>query len=175
MQSLILAFILIAIIMVALFKSGRMLFICLIPNTIPLIVTAGIMGYWGIPLKPSTVLVFSVAYGIAVDTSIHFLAKFQQEIKRHNWDTQKTILVALKETGRSMIYNSLILFCGFITFVGSDFGGTVALGTLTSITLIVAMLTNTLLLPSLLLTIEGSIKKSGTKQEAKRLAKLNKA
>ena len=174
MQSLILAFIFIAIIMVILFKSGRMLFICLIPNTVPLIVTAGIMGYWGIPLKPSTVLVFSVAYGIAVDTSIHFLAKFQQEIKRHNWDTQKTILVALKETGRSMIYNSLILFCGFITFTGSDFGGTVALGILTSITLIVAMLTNTMLLPSLLLTIEGSIKKSGTKQEAKRLAKLRK-
>jgi predicted RND superfamily exporter protein len=172
-QTLILAFILIAIIMVILFRSGRMLFICLIPNTIPLIVTAGIMGYWGVPLKPSTVLVFSVAYGIAVDTSIHFLAKFQQEISRHAWDTRKTILVALKETGRSMIYNSLILFCGFITFTGSSFGGTVALGTLTSITLIVAMLTNTILLPSLLLTIEGRIRKSGIKRDQKRSTKLN--
>lgn len=162
-QSLILAFLLIAVIMVILFKSGRMLFVCLIPNTIPLIITAGIMGYFNISLKPSTVLVFSVAYGIAVDTSIHFLAKFQQELSRHNWDTTRTIEVALKETGRSMIYNSLILFFGFIIFAGSSFGGTVALGILTSITLITAMFTNTMLLPSLLLLIEKSIHKKGTK------------
>lgn len=162
-QSLILAFLLIAVIMVILFKSVRMLFVCLIPNTIPLIITAGIMGYFNIALKPSTVLVFSVAYGIAVDTSIHFLAKFQQELSRHNWDTTRTIEVALKETGRSMIYNSLILFFGFIIFAGSSFGGTVALGILTSITLITAMFTNTMLLPSLLLLIENSIRKKGDK------------
>lgn len=173
-QSLILAFILIAFIMVVLFRSGRMLFICLVPNTIPLIVTAGLMGFFDIALKPSTVLVFSVAYGIAVDTSIHFLAKFQQEIQRHNWDTQKTITVALKETGRSMIYNSLILFCGFIIFSGSSFGGTVALGILTSITLIVAMLTNTILLPSLLMLIEGTIKKKGVRLRAIRQSKISK-
>jgi hypothetical protein len=160
-QSLILAFIIIALIMAFMFRSSKMLFVCLIPNTIPLIITAGIMGYFNIPLKPSTVLVFSVAYGIAVDTSIHFLAKFQQEIKRHNWDTAKTINVALQETGRSMIYNSLILFGGFVIFVGSSFGGTVALGMLSSITLITAMFTNTILLPSLLMEIEGSIKKKG--------------
>ena len=147
--------------MAFMFRSSKMLFVCLIPNTIPLIITAGIMGYFNISLKPSTVLVFSVAYGIAVDTSIHFLAKFQQEIKRHKWDTAKTINVALQETGRSMIYNSLILFGGFVIFVGSSFGGTVALGMLSSITLITAMFTNTILLPSLLMQIEGSIKKKG--------------
>ena len=166
-QSLLLAFIIIALIMAFMFRSSKMLLVCLIPNTIPLIITAGIMGYFNIPLKPSTVLVFSVAYGIAVDTSIHFLAKFQQEIHRHEWDTAKTIKIALQETGRSMIYNSLILFGGFVIFVGSNFGGTVALGMLSSITLITAMFTNTILLPSLLMKVEGSIKEKGLKRAKK--------
>ena len=127
------------------------------------------MGYFNIPLKPSTVLVFSVAYGIAVDTSIHFLAKFQQEIDRHSWDTAKTILAALQETGKSMIYNSMILFCGFFIFTFSSFGGTVALGLLSSITLITAMFTNTILLPSLLMKIEGTIKNKGLNKSSSKL------
>ncbi|HIF14323.1 MAG TPA: hypothetical protein EYQ86_02935 [Bacteroidetes bacterium] len=168
-QSLVLAFLIIALIMAWMFRSGKMLFVCLIPNTIPLIITAGIMGYFNIPLKPSTVLVFSVAYGIAVDTSIHFLAKFQQEIDRHSWDTAKTILAALQETGKSMIYNSMILFCGFFIFTFSSFGGTVALGLLSSITLITAMFTNTILLPSLLMKIEGTIKNKGLNKTGSKL------
>ncbi len=152
--SLAIAFLLIAFIMGFLFRSVKMLFICLVPNVIPLVLTAGIMGYFQIPLKPSTVLIFSVAFGIAVDTSIHFLAKYQQEIHRHNWEISKTVSVALEETGKSMIYNSLILFFGFIIFSFSSFGGTRALGVLTSITLVVAMFTNTVLLPAFLLSLE---------------------
>jgi predicted RND superfamily exporter protein len=153
-HSLLIAFLLIAFIMGLLFRSFKMLIICLIPNLIPLIITAGIMGYFQIPLKPSTVLVFSVAFGIAVDTSIHFLAKYQQEIHRHNWEISHAVYTALQETGRSMIYNSLILFFGFVIFSASSFGGTRALGILTSITLVVAMFTNTVLLPSFLLSLE---------------------
>ena len=159
-QSLIIAFVLISFIMGFLFRSGKMLMASLIPNLIPLIITAGIMGYFGIPLKPSTVLIFSITYGISVDTSIHFLAKFQQELRWRD-HIKESIMAALRETGRSMIYNSLILFCGFVIFSLSSFGGTEALGILTSITLIAAMFTNTIVLPALILTF----KKAKVKQE----------
>lgn len=152
-KSLLLAFLLIALCMGYLFRSWKMILFSLIPNLIPLIITAGIMGYFGIPLKPSTVLVFSIAFGIAVDNAIRFLAKYQQELHRHNWDTGKTVSMALYEAGISIIYTSIILFFGFIIFTLSNFGGTFYLGLLTSITLVVAMLNNLLLLPSLLLAM----------------------
>lgn len=149
-----LAFILISLIMAYLFRSVKMLILALIPNIIPLIVTAGIMGWLHISLKPSTVLIFSVAFGISVDYTIHFLAKYRQELYRHNWDITRTVATSLRETGVSMIYTSLILFCGFIVFTGSEFQGTANLGRLTSITLIVAMLSNLVFLPSLLISFE---------------------
>ncbi len=150
--SLLLAFFIVAIIMGILFRNIRMIIISLIPNLVPLAVTAGLMGYFGVPLKPSTALIFSIAFGISVDDSIHFLAKFRQEMLVNSFDRFKAIEVSMRETGTSMIYTSIILFAGFVIFVGSDFGGTVALGWLTSITLLIAMFTNLILLPVLLHT-----------------------
>lgn len=152
--SLLLAFILIAIIMAILFANLRMIIISLIPNIVPLVITAGIMGYFGIPLKPSTVLIFSIVFGISVDDSIHFLAKYRQELFANNFFVPVAVSKSLKETGASMIYTSIILFAGFIIFAWSEFGGTIALGILTSITLLIAMSTNLILLPGLLLAFD---------------------
>jgi len=150
--SLILAFVIISVLMGLLFKKVRMIIVSLLPNFIPLIATAGLMGFMGIALKPSTVLVFSIAFGISIDDALHFLAKYRQELIQHNWNIPKTISVALRETGQSMIYTSIVLFAGFSIFILSDFGGTSSLGFLTSITLLIAMITNLLLLPSLILS-----------------------
>lgn len=152
--SLILAFIIIAIIMGILFRNVRMIIISLIPNIIPLVITAGIMGFTGIPLKPSTALIFSIVFGISVDDSIHFLAKYRQELFANKFFVPVAVSKSLRETGASMIYTSIILFAGFVIFAGSDFGGTVALGILTSTTLLIAMVTNLVLLPSLLLSFD---------------------
>ncbi len=153
--SLLLAFIIISIIMAILFVNIRMIVISLIPNIIPLVITAGIMGYFNIPLKPSTVLIFSIAFGISVDDSIHFLAKYRQELFANNFFVPVAVSRSLKETGASMIYTSIILFAGFIIFAWSEFGGTIALGVLTSITLLIAMCTNLILLPGLLLAFDN--------------------
>ncbi|MBK6266692.1 MMPL family transporter [Marivirga sp. S37H4] len=152
--SLLVAFTVIAFVMGLLFSNLRMIIISLVPNMIPLIITAGVMGYFGVPLKPSTALIFSIAFGISVDDTIHFLAKYRQELFANNFFVPIAVTKTLKETGKSMIYTSIVLFAGFIVFVASDFGGTVALGFLTSATLLVAMLTNLIVLPSLLLTFD---------------------
>jgi predicted RND superfamily exporter protein len=154
-MSLLLAFVVIAIIMGILFASVRMILISLIPNFIPLLITAGIMGYFGIPLKPSTALIFSIAFGISVDDSIHFLAKYRQELFANKFFVPIAISKSIRETGASMTYTSIVLFFGFVIFVFSDFGGTVALGILTSITLMFAMLTNLTLLPALLMVFDS--------------------
>lgn len=155
LTSLLLAFCLIAGIMALLFGSVRMIFISLIPNMIPLIVTAGIMGFFGIPLKPSTAIIFSIVFGISVDDSIHFLAKYRQELKHHHFFVPFAISRSLRETGSSMIYTSTILFFGFIIFAGSGFGGTMYLGILTSLTLFIAMFTNLTVLPALLMAFDN--------------------
>ena len=155
--SLSLAILLIAIFMAWMFRSFKMILISLIPNLLPLILTAGIMGFAGIPIKPSTILVFSIAFGISVDDTIHFLAKYRQELIANHWKIRKSVYAALRETGVSMLYTSIVLFFGFSVFAISSFGGTVALGILVSITLLFAMLSNLLLLPSLLLSLERSI------------------
>lgn len=152
--SLALAILLIALFMAWMFKSKRMVLVALLPNIIPQIITAAIMGYFGIPIKASTILVFSIAFGISVDGTIHYLAKYRQELQGTNWSIRSSAVLALKEAGQSMIYNAIILFFGFGIFALSDFGGTVALGILVSITLLAAMLSNLLLLPSLLLTLD---------------------
>ena len=151
-QSLGLAVLLIALFMAYLFKSIRMILIALIPNVIPLVMIAGCMGYLGVPIKPSTILVFSIAFGISVDDTIHFLAKYKQELKAAGGDAMQAVRNALGETGLSMFYTSVVLFAGFSTFLVSSFGGTVALGGLVSATLIFAMAANLLLLPALLIT-----------------------
>ncbi|MFO7722016.1 MAG: efflux RND transporter permease subunit [Bacteroidales bacterium] len=156
-QSLGLAILLIAGFMVWLFRSFRMVIISLIPNIIPLLFTAAIMGYTGIPIKPSTILVFSIAFGISVDNAIHFLAKFRQELRLCKGNRRKSVVLALRETGFSMMYTSITLFFGFSIFIASGFGGTQAMGILVSLTLLLAMFTNLLLLPSLILTLERLI------------------
>lgn len=165
-SSLGLAFALISIIMALMFRSWKVIVISIVPNLFPLIVTAGVMGYLGVALKPSTVLIFSIAFGIAVDDSIHFLTKYRQELMRHNWDIPKTVVEALRETGPSMIYTSIILFFGFIIFGASSFGGTVALGLMTSGTLLVAMISNLLLLPALILSFDRRDKRRQQKLES---------
>lgn len=156
-SSLLLAVFLIASFMAWMFKSKRMVLVALVPNIIPLIITAALMGYTGIPIKASTILVFSIAFGISVDDTIHYLAKYRQELQATNWSIRSSVVLALKDTGQSMIYTSIILFFGFGIFCLSNFGGTFALGLLVSITLLAAMLSNLILLPSLLLTLERSI------------------
>ncbi|MFT7071435.1 efflux RND transporter permease subunit [Patiriisocius sp. Uisw_017] len=155
--SLSLAILLIALFMAWMFRSFRMILVSLLPNLLPLIITAGLMGFFGVPIKPSTILVFSIAFGISVDDTIHFLAKYRQELIANDWKIKKSVYAALRETGVSMFYTSIVLFFGFSVFTISSFGGTVALGALVSITLVFAMLANLLLLPSLLLSLEKSI------------------
>jgi predicted RND superfamily exporter protein len=155
--SLVIAIVVIGFLMALLFNSARMVIISLIPNLIPLLFTAGLMGYFGVAIKPSTILVFSIAFGISVDDTIHFLSKYRQELKLRSWDIQTCVLNAVHETGVSMIYTSIILFFGFLVFTASNFGGTVALGLLVSVTLLVAMIANLVLLPSLLMSFQQSL------------------
>jgi hypothetical protein len=155
--SLSLAIFLISLFMAWMFRSFKMILISIIPNMLPLLITAGLMGFFGIPIKPSTILVFSIAFGISVDDTIHFLAKYRQELMANNWKIRRSVYAALRETGVSMFYTSIVLFFGFLVFTVSSFGGTIALGGLVSITLLFAMVSNLLLLPSLLLTFEDKI------------------
>lgn len=165
--SLGIAILLIALFMVWMFRSFKMILISLIPNVLPLLFTAGLMGYIGVPIKPSTILVFSIAFGISVDDTIHFLAKYRQELKENNWKVRVSVYKALKETGVSMFYTSIVLFFGFLIFMFSSFGGTIALGGLVSITLLFAMVSNLLLLPALLLSFERKIANKKTFIEPK--------
>lgn len=153
-ESLLLAFILITLSMVVLFANVRMIVISLIPNLLALMITAGIMGYFDIPLKASTALIFSITFGISVDNSIRFLAKYRQEILSNNFLIPLAVSDSILETGKSIIYTSIVLFAGFIIFAFSDFGGTIALGVLTSTTLVISMFTNLILLPALILTFD---------------------
>lgn len=155
--SLSLAIVLISLFMAWMFRSFRMILISIIPNMLPLLITAGLMGFFDIPIKPSTILVFSIAFGISVDDTIHFLAKYRQELIANEWKIRKSVYAALRETGVSMFYTSIVLFFGFLVFTVSSFGGTIALGGLVSVTLLLAMVSNLLLLPSLLLTFERKI------------------
>ncbi len=153
-SSLGLAILLISTFMAIMFSSWRMVIMSLTPNVIPLIFTAAVMGFTGIPIKASTILVFSIAFGISVDNTIHFLAKYRQELNLTNWDISKSVQMALKETGVSMLYTSVVLFFGFGIFSISNFGGTQAMGILVSLTLLVAVTSNLILLPSLLTGLE---------------------
>ncbi len=153
------AFFLIALCMLYLFKNFRILVCSLIPNIIPLFVTAGIMGWAGVPLKPSTVLVFSVALGIAIDVTIRFLVNYKQELPEHHFNVLGTTVSTIRHTGISIIYTSLVLVAGFVIFMLSDFGGTFSLGWLTSFTLLVATFTNLVFLPALMLDFLGKKQK----------------
>jgi hydrophobe/amphiphile efflux-3 (HAE3) family protein len=152
-----LALVIILILMALMFTSLRMVVISLVPNLIPLLLTAALMGILGISIKPSTILIFSIALGISVNDAIHFLSRYRLQLQINNWNIKDSVLAALRETGFSMIYSSVVLFCGFAVFVLSSFGGTEALGYLVSFTLVVALFSNLFILPSLLLTMDKQI------------------
>lgn len=160
-ESLILAFILITLSMAFLFANARMIVISLIPNLIALMITAGLMGFLHIPLKASTALIFSITFGISVDNSIRFLAKYRQELLSSGFFVPRSVSESILETGKSIIYTSVALFAGFIIFAFSDFGGTIALGVLTSTTLVISMFTNLILLPALIMTFDRPRKRQG--------------
>ncbi len=157
LTSLLLALIVISILMALLFTSARMVVISMAPNLIPQIMTAAMMGFLAISIKPSTILIFSIALGISVDNAIHFLSRYRLQLRLNNWNIKTSVINALRETGFSMIYSSVVLFFGFIIFTLSSFGGTEALGYLIAFTLLMALLSNLFLLPSLLLTLDKRI------------------
>ena len=152
--SLLLAIGLISLIMAFLFKTPRMVIVAIIPNLLPLLMTAGLMGWFGIPVKPSTVLIFSISFGISIDDTLHYLARYRQELIGNGHNISRAAITAIRETGISMFYTSIVLFSGFFIFLASDFGGTQALGLLVSITLVFAMFSNLILLPSLLISLD---------------------
>ena len=151
-SSLAVATLIISLLMLLMFSSIKMVGISMIPNLIPQILTAAMMGYIGISIKPSTVLIFSIALGISVDNAILYLSRYRYQLKLHKSNIQECVISALKETGYSMIYSSSVLFLGFSIFVFSTFGGTQAVGYLISFTMFAAMMSNLFLLPSMLLS-----------------------
>ncbi len=153
-ESLLLAFILITLSMAILFANVRMIIISLIPNVLAMMITAGLMGYFNVPLKPSTALIFSITFGISVDNSIRFLAKYRQAQFANKFFVPVSVSESILETGKSIIYTSIVLFAGFIIFAFSKFGGTIWLGILTSTTLVISMFTNLILLPTLIMTFD---------------------
>ncbi len=164
-ESVVLAIVGIALLMAFLFSSFRMILVSFIPNFIPLILTAAIMGYWGITIKPSTILVFGIAFGIAIDNTIHYLAKYRYELRRNGGKIGEAVNEALKDAWVSIFYTSVILFFGFSVFAASEFGGTVALGILTATTIVVAMFTNIFLLPAILLSLDRAATTKAFKAE----------
>ncbi|WP_306549871.1 RND family transporter [Daejeonella sp.] len=165
MESILLAIALISLLRLAQFKDVRIMFISLIPNVIPLIITAGLMGFFNIPLKPSTILIFTIAFGLASDQTIYFLTRYQQELLSTDFSTSKVISDTIIETGISMTHIALVLFFGFGIFTASTFGGTMILGLLLSITLIIALVSNLTLLPALLVLLD--------KRKRRKIAKVN--
>ncbi|MBP6001070.1 MAG: MMPL family transporter [Flavobacterium sp.] len=162
LQSLLLSVFITALLIAFMFRSLKMILVALLPNLLPLLMTAGIMGYFNIPLKPSTILVFGIAFGLSVDDTIRFLAEYRQALTRNQWKIKKSVFATINESGLSMFYTSVVLFSGFSVFMLSSFGGTIALGGLVSITLLFGMLSNLVLLPSLVLTLN---KKLANEQE----------
>ncbi|WP_395043190.1 RND family transporter [Flavobacterium sp.] len=156
-SSLLLAVFITAMLILFMFRSVKMIFVALIPNLLPLLATAGIMGFFNIPLKPSTILVFGIAFGLSVDDTIRFLSQYRQELAKNNWKIKKSVFATLKDSGLSMFYTSVVLFAGFSIFMLSSFGGTIALGGLIAVTLIFGMLSNLMLLPALVLTLNKSL------------------
>lgn len=157
MASLIFAVFLTCFLVGFMFRSFKMVLVSLIPNLLPLLLTAGIMGFLGVPLKPSTILVFGIAFGLSVDDTIRFLAQYREELKKNNWRIRKSVFATFADAGLSMFYTSIVLFFGFSVFMLSSFGGTIALGGLVSITLFFGMLSNLMLLPALVLTLNKTL------------------
>lgn len=163
-QSVLMALLANSLIMAFIFLNWRMIIISFVPNIIPLFMTIALMGFCNISFKPSSIIVFSIAYGIAVDYSIHFLAKYRQELRKHKYNIPASVSSALKESGVSMIYSAVVLFFGFLIFAFSTFGGTIMLGILTSINLLLALFANLILLPALLYSYDVAINRKKERQ-----------
>jgi predicted RND superfamily exporter protein len=157
LSSLVFAFFLTALLIGFMFRSFKMILVSIIPNLLPLLLTAGIMGFLDIPLKPSTILVFGIAFGLSVDDTVRFLAQYREELKKNNWKIRKSVYATFNDAGLSMFYTSIVLFFGFSVFMLSSFGGTIALGGLISVTLLFGMLSNLMLLPALVLTLNKTL------------------
>lgn len=157
LSSLLFAFFLTALLIGFMFRSGKMILVSILPNLLPLFLTAGLMGFLDIPLKPSTILVFGIAFGLSVDDTLRFLSQYREELKKNNWKIKKSVYATFNEAGLSMFYTSIVLFFGFSVFMLSSFGGTIALGGLISLTLLFGMLSNLMLLPALVLTLNKTI------------------
>ena len=157
LSSLIFAFFLTALLIGFMFRSFKMILVSIIPNLLPLLLTAGIMGFFDIPLKPSTILVFGIAFGLSVDDTVRFLAQYREELKKNDWKIRKSVYATFNDAGLSMFYTSIVLFFGFSVFMLSSFGGTIALGGLISLTLLFGMLSNLMLLPALVLTLNKTL------------------
>ena len=157
LSSLIFAFFLTALLIGFMFRSFKMILVSIIPNLLPLLLTAGLMGFFNIPLKPSTILVFGIAFGLSVDDTVRFLAQYRVELKKNNWKIRKSVYATFTDAGLSMFYTSIVLFFGFSVFMLSSFGGTIALGGLISLTLLFGMLSNLMLLPALVLTLNKTL------------------
>nr|WP_314896229.1 MMPL family transporter [uncultured Flavobacterium sp.] len=157
LSSLVFAFFLTSLLVAFMFRSFKMVLVSIIPNLLPLLLTAGIMGFLDIPLKPSTILVFGIAFGLSVDDTIRFLAQYREELKKNNWKIRKSVYATFTDAGLSMFYTSIVLFFGFSVFMLSSFGGTIALGGLISLTLLFGMLSNLMLLPALVLTLNKTL------------------
>jgi predicted RND superfamily exporter protein len=157
LSSLAFAFVITSLLVLIMFRSVKMVIVSLIPNLLPLVLTAGLMGFLGIPLKPSTILVFGIAYGLSVDDTLRFLAQYRLELARNDWKIKKSVIATFNDAGISMFYTSIVLFFGFSVFMLSSFGGTVALGGLVAITLFFGMLSNLVLLPALVLSLNKTL------------------
>lgn len=157
LSSLLFAFFLTGGLVAIMFRSFKMVLVSIIPNLLPLLMTAGLMGFLGIPLKPSTLLVFGIAFGMSVDDTLRFLAQYRLELSRNDWKIKKSVFATFDDAGISMFYTSIVLFCGFSVFMLSSFGGTVALGGLVALTLSFGMLSNLVLLPSLVLSLNKTL------------------
>lgn len=157
LSSLLFAFLITAGLVAIMFRSFKMVLVSIIPNLLPLLMTAGLMGFLGIPLKPSTILVFGIAFGMSVDDTLRFLAQYRLELSRNEWKIKKSVFATFDDAGISMFYTSIVLFFGFSVFMLSSFGGTIALGGLVALTLFFGMLSNLVLLPSLVLTLNKAL------------------
>lgn len=166
MTSMGLAIGLISVLMALLFRNVRMMLIALVPNLLPLVVTGAVMAFFGVDIKPSTAVIFTIAFGIAVDDSIHFLARFRVEMSRGS-SLHEALSITLHKTGRAIIITSMILLAGFGSLISSDFVSTAMMGVMVSSTIFSALIADLLLLPALFHWLEPDIRHLNQKSALK--------
>lgn len=144
-----LALVIVSLLMGMLFRDFKVLFIALVPNVIPLLFAAALIGYLGIALEAGVSIVFAIIFGIAVDDTIHFMSKYKLAKDQYG-DREKALQVTFQETGKAIIFTSIILFCGFMIMLFSANLPSVIIGLLISVTLLSALIADLFLLPVIL-------------------------